>query len=1192
MNEKPYELLPILGPDGVRKILRANKNLFNSYTKKNYDVTNQGEITNVGTVENFGSELLLESRKLGNERLDFYKNNLTSEFKFYFDPVWSPLTPTDFQRTILQCLLKKNVFLEDCTYDLVFNDIRERYILRSDSTSDPYVKKNKFYESSDVYLKIVDGNNVEKHVKITNNASFVIGFYYNSQTDDYAIINEEALTLIVELDKDMYDMPWLWLYFPNQEDSHQYPIQIEDNFDVNNNTLISLGADGHNVSHGYLSVYGEENIPYVPEEVEGNKWIVKCYTNDEIEQFSLTNRSLNWGLNIVRVDFGYGADARSIDPQEITSLTVDTSTGAKLSLNKDAGWQFQKPSEGDSDYDDLTDHNPAYAYIDLSVFADNMPEDAVLTPAFDIACKERHNETEMEDRLLFNDSKSGMHIDASSEISDNGVSKKNGVIHDLGDFDGLPAYFQYMLPETIHRIHTEIYSINQKLSLKEEPIQRGTAALILDTAIPQIEADMLLDNLNLSITYNYEVGRRFDTTEPPIDEKNALSEVVYVDPYNFGCSSQAKYVLNHKFIYHGNRVFSLGKTGLDPEKEIGRVYYVSNDDIKYKNNELLNEYQKKPGLTLARICDIPTSFLELIQIPYKSPAIVIDELYVRSECSFKESEKYDLWYDKHPTLVNLNGRYIFEYYQDLNTIMGQTWMNIHYPHATNLIGKLNLASDAGVNFVWEVGEPGSGYAPGDILATMVGGQKVEITVHSAPDGELAIIVGEWVDYDFDKSLFPSQYTSFPLSNISSSGSGGTAVLHIYDDKWASFVQGTAPTQETFYALKKDSYENVWVWEYDVVNHTWFQTDNQLTGVKVTPNYYDTDTYDRLSRTTTSTFIRNMLMNTSCSKYTPNIIYNTDTVEVTGIDPNDVETGVDLSAQILHANIQNGSYLLYTESDSVYLKICADNFIDGIDPYTLPRFHNLNVSQYTNHSNKLMIHSYGNEKTQMVPFIYNPFKTTKDHYSSDGKLHRDGNRLISEYYNDYVVGGFLSNNLYEYNVYKMNSDVKQTRELLESQSREGVVYFIQENFPDCHLLDYEGTKFECDKETLIDYAMTNYSLDPLYKKNDIDKLRTMNDKVEESISGTTVGDDEQLTGWFEWVNDYHDPDVKLNGVQDHSERFKVFKLISSTFVNLNALRIYDEYDNDISENVLLIFNEVAYLFSHADQTWFKLHKMEG
>ena len=253
MNEKPYELLPILGPDGVRKILRANKNLFNSYTKKNYDVTNQGEITNVGTVENFGSELLLESRKLGNERLDFYKNNLTSEFKFYFDPVWSPLTPTDFQRTILQCLLKKNVFLEDCTYDLVFNDIRERYILRSDSTSDPDVKKNKFYESSDVYLKIVDGNNVERHVKITHNASFVIGFYYNDQTSDYAIINDEALTLIVELYKDMYDMPWLWLYFPNQEDSHQYPIQIEDNFDVNNNTLISLGADGHNVSHGYFS---------------------------------------------------------------------------------------------------------------------------------------------------------------------------------------------------------------------------------------------------------------------------------------------------------------------------------------------------------------------------------------------------------------------------------------------------------------------------------------------------------------------------------------------------------------------------------------------------------------------------------------------------------------------------------------------------------------------------------------------------------------------------------------------------------------------------------------------------------------------------------------------------------------------------------------------------------------------------
>ena len=111
---------------------------------------------------------------------------------------------------------------------------------------------------------------------------------------------------------------------------------------------------------------------------------------------------------------------------------------------------------------------------------------------------------------ICNNAVSGIHVDASTDYSDNSVSKKNGVIHNLGDFDGLPKYFNYMLERTIHRIHTELYSIRDDLNNRnQKAIDKQTAALILDTAIPQNEIQLLLEELNLVIKYDKETGRLY-----------------------------------------------------------------------------------------------------------------------------------------------------------------------------------------------------------------------------------------------------------------------------------------------------------------------------------------------------------------------------------------------------------------------------------------------------------------------------------------------------------------------------------------------------------------------------------------------------------------------------------------------------------------------------------------------------------
>ena len=82
----------------------------------------------------------------------------------------------------------------------------------------------------------------------------------------------------------------------------------------------------------------------------------------------------------------------------------------------------------------------------------------------------------------------------------------------------------------------------------------------------------------------------------------------------------------------------------DPESDTymnGRAYVISNDPIEYENNA--NADHPKPARTLARICDIPTSVVQLTNITGIAPSPVVDKKYVRNECSYTESDKDRLY---------------------------------------------------------------------------------------------------------------------------------------------------------------------------------------------------------------------------------------------------------------------------------------------------------------------------------------------------------------------------------------------------------------------------------------------------------------------------------------------------------------------------------------------------------------------
>ncbi len=60
MNDVLRMKTPMASPDSIRALLQLSKQRYNLYTKRNVGYTDIDGLQYVGTIENFGSEMLLE----------------------------------------------------------------------------------------------------------------------------------------------------------------------------------------------------------------------------------------------------------------------------------------------------------------------------------------------------------------------------------------------------------------------------------------------------------------------------------------------------------------------------------------------------------------------------------------------------------------------------------------------------------------------------------------------------------------------------------------------------------------------------------------------------------------------------------------------------------------------------------------------------------------------------------------------------------------------------------------------------------------------------------------------------------------------------------------------------------------------------------------------------------------------------
>lgn len=1220
----PREFSPFVTPDSMRKTLNLLKNFYDSHTKKNYGYEDICGTQYSGVVENFGSELYIESRKLLMNNPSLENVFVHNTFDFYFDIQFSKCINTYDQQLMLVALLSKDVFISNnYSYHIRFDNVYEQRVLRSESWSDPDVYIDRFYTTTTPPTLIKHNNitNIDEEISLIiddgTDVDTIYSFYYNKATVDFIDNYDEENKILTTamLNDNMSNLPFVWICVNSLRILPD--IGFINNSDMNGNDLLVVGTDGNGVSKIYPLIYGENNLPEY-EQMEDGTWFIKLIPSDQ-DQFVYSSTSqLNSQVNIKQIKFIYSSDIK-VTPYVEHTIEFDNSY-VDIKITNLNDWVPSKPKEGDYDYDGTTYVNKVYLYASLSMFNRNIPNEsfsnklkAMLDVRFDDGYLHEYEDTSL-------NAVSGIHIDVSSDYSDNSINKKNGVIHSLGDFDGLPSYFKYMLDRTIHRAHVEMYSIRDRLNNSNtKAVNKQTAAIIIDSSIPQTELKEADTSLNIVIMY--DVGRElFYTKGESVLPGNNLSELTYHNDYEFGCLNNGEVGEEYrkKWVYHGNNLFSLGIAGLNPLTEYGRGYCISNDDCVYENN--LTTTHKKPARTLARICDIPTSYMSLISVTNFAPPIIIDELYTRQIAFLSEHDKEMIWHDKTPKLVTPGGHgIIFDYTTDLSKID-----LLDYKRQLNLISTFDL-SKISHPVGYEVSPiNGSGYQIGDEFKFNIGGvffdgMVTEITNRVV--SKVSIQDNDDAKY-MNISNLGSATSVFNVDSTSINGTGLQIMITIPTNTWELLQQkNSIKTIDGLIAFKYDDVGNVWLYYHD---GNLFNDENrvQLTGEDVIYNYYDLDInpIPRSKRKTNHVMLYNDM--TLFKQYMTNSngsgkrVMNTD-ISVSSYN-NAKQT--DLSSSLNIYNHQESICMLteYTGEDpsvdittmklNQFTRVSKFNTyqFNGLpyktyNEYTLPGLNQLNLSKYNNIICSLICRQDNDNMTSQIDFMNQPtlmmFDPYIDKVNKTNKVGKDNIEITSirdltfiDYFDESSLSSYLTkdghdyklnHNVYTYNEKSYNEEYDKIKTKIESfTNKSSLLNFINELFgKDNEVNLFENTTNEFDLEHMKQYAIARYLPLSAYKKNDMYLLRTVEEKVVGELNGnkySPIG--EQPTGdYVDISSNTLDNKIYIDRTSSVRDILYVFKIEDTNFnITKSDYRLYDEENNDISNNSLIIIGKLKYI----------------
>ena len=251
------------------------------------------------------------------------------------------------------------------------------------------------------------------------------------------------------------------------------------------------------------------------------------------------------------------------------------------------------------------------------------------------------------------------------------------------------------------------------------------------------------------------------------------------------------------------------QTEAEPTTEnVGRVYVLSNDAAEYVNNATEEDSKKKPPRTAARICDIPTSVMQYVDVDNLASGPIVDPKYVRTEASYSS-------YDKNLVYNTLASRWVRPSvlkYQIENYIIsvedidvddidmfafdGPEQLNLIDMRFTNFRETLNLnpVVDPLDVSISSIADGGSGYEVNDMLVCVIGGYGFTLQVATVDaDGGITSFEGlgrpdgpiNLANFDIDPL---STGTTQPYSTSPLSGSGRGAKIRFVIANYTDLLQ--------------------------------------------------------------------------------------------------------------------------------------------------------------------------------------------------------------------------------------------------------------------------------------------------------------------------------------------------------------------------------------------------------------------
>lgn len=1076
MPERVITKTPYTSPDALRTFLQLSKKLYEQHTRQSFGLTDLNGLKYVGIVKNFGSEMLLESQKMEMNHPPLDGHYLNDTFRYYFQLKYADFIDTYEQQHMMMACVKSDTMLSNHIYQLKFQNLTSVVIMRAEADGDFYTRKSNFVKTFTNPKLLIDGVEYELYIDGSNNEDHHATYYFarNNMTEDLIDSFDGATLITVDL-KSYSELPFIWIC--STSDIRFPEIRWIGNDDQYNRSLLTIGTNGQHVVQLFPYIYGDENIPSSSD--PSATWYIKAYGKFYKQPYAIQK---NYSVAVERIEFvQFAGDVYHVAPiasQEITWDAIDT----KITLCElEPQWIFHEPAPGDYDYDGETFNNQTYALIALEDFNQNITTESNPNPAciaaFNVIfSKQYYIPYETQTTGM----RSGIHIDFTSDYSDHSVIKKNGIIYNLSDFDGLPPYYQYFLDRTLHHAHVEMYAIRDDANQQNQrATKKQTAAIILDSSVPQTDVNDIIDDMEPVLVYSYD--RQYITDESKIvSNLNYLTNIAYIDNNHFGDKTIPKYHTKKPFVYHGNRRFSLGMISYDPDMEFGRGYLITNDPIAYENNAT-TKYPRAER-TLARICDIPTSFMQLQSISGVAPTFVIDDQYTRQYASWNDDQFDQLWNHPRSDHFVLYQSSDYQYIPTLHDLESSATDEV----IQNQCGTYTIQRDViqfgdNLQYTISIANGGSGYEVGDEFGFNVGGIFFRGVVDTISEDVTQSILTFHLSldpsipgneslpqFDIPMANFNGRISTYPLSTITGIGDGAILQWEIQQTIWNQFTPiRERDLDKSIYTFIYDPIRfGVTLIPYDTLHHTWdeehrlaFTGDLDIGN----PVYDDTETY--------------IERRDWCRVMTYNIFVSTNFVDLLDIvNQRTITTDSNehnMDAYVTYAKLTNGENLaqhisnfglntwnsfiaLIPSIDMTKYDVLRTKY-DYLDhDLEFPARTNLNVSSYDMGWNGLKFNTIDQKP---IPYVYNPCQYTKNEYDHNVSFTTltksipfnmkdlfDPNDIPDGYVSLYD-SDHLAFNVYRFDHFAHMKELDGLRNELNGYTVDEVIDYIRETFGD-------------------------------------------------------------------------------------------------------------------------------------------------